>query len=507
MATNTTNYDLVKPSESDFYDINVQNQNMDIIDAELTNLHSTDSDLEEEIGTKAPLVSPALTGTPTAPTAAAGNNTTQLATTAFVTTAVANKTSVSGNAGTATKLQTARTISLTGDVTGSGSFDGSGNLAVTATVVDDSHNHIISNVDGLQTALDAKVNASLVGAASGVAQLGSDGKVPAAQLPSYVDDVVEGTLATFPTTGETGKIYVDTASLKTYRWSGSAYVEISSSLALGETASTAYAGDKGKSTADSLAAHLANISNPHSVTASQVGLGNVPNVTTNNQTPTYTIASTLTALVSGEIFTTAMGKIAKAVSSLISHLADSVSHITATERSTWNAKASASHADANGTNGLGSLGVYGHIKLVNNLTTSAYSDGVALSPYQGYVLQQTKQGCAIVSGFSTAKTITISVPVGNSASGNGVVYDNIRMHCNMIAYGTCGFYFAFNSSWALIKNLAYGSDITSYMGISYSTPTVTNGILTFTITITGTTAGDKFLGFDWINPATVITVV
>jgi hypothetical protein len=64
---------------------------------------------------------------------------------------------LSGNASTATSLATGRTISLTGDVTGtSGSFDGSGNVSITATIADDSHNHVISNVDGLQTALDGK---------------------------------------------------------------------------------------------------------------------------------------------------------------------------------------------------------------------------------------------------------------------------------------------------------------------------------------------------------------
>ena len=68
----------------------------------------------------------------------------------------AGNQSTSGNAATATKLATSRTISLTGDVTGSASFDGSANASITATVADDSHNHIISNVDGLQTALDAK---------------------------------------------------------------------------------------------------------------------------------------------------------------------------------------------------------------------------------------------------------------------------------------------------------------------------------------------------------------
>ncbi len=69
-------------------------------------------------------------------------------------------------------------------------------------------------------------------------------------------------------------------------------------------------------------AHVANVSNPHEVTKAQVGLGNVPNVTTNNQTPTYTVAGTLAALASGEKMSTSFGKISKAVSSLISHLSN-----------------------------------------------------------------------------------------------------------------------------------------------------------------------------------------
>ena len=65
-----------------------------------------------------------------------------------------------GNAATATKLQTARTISLSGDVTGSANFDGSSNITINATVVDDSHNHVISNIDNLQSILDAKASVS-----------------------------------------------------------------------------------------------------------------------------------------------------------------------------------------------------------------------------------------------------------------------------------------------------------------------------------------------------------
>jgi hypothetical protein len=73
------------------------------------------------------------------------------------------------------------------------------------------------------------------------------GTIASRYLPSYVDDVIEYTSkSNFPTTGESGKIYVDTTNNLTYRWSGSAYVEISKSLALGETSATAYPGNKGK---------------------------------------------------------------------------------------------------------------------------------------------------------------------------------------------------------------------------------------------------------------------
>ena len=78
--------------------------------------------------------------------------------------------------------------------------------------------------------LDAKVDADLLGAANGVATLDAEGKVPASQLPSYVDDVLEfADQASFPAEGEQSKIYVALDSGKVYRWSGSAYVEISAS--------------------------------------------------------------------------------------------------------------------------------------------------------------------------------------------------------------------------------------------------------------------------------------
>lgn len=94
---------------------------------------------------------------------------------------------------------------------------------------------------------------STKGQPGGLAELDSTGKVPAAQLPSYVDDVLEfSTKAQFPQIGETGKIYVAKDTNLTYRWTGTQYLEISQSLALGETSSTAYPGDKGKANRDAL---------------------------------------------------------------------------------------------------------------------------------------------------------------------------------------------------------------------------------------------------------------
>lgn len=118
------------------------------------------------------------------------------------------------------------------------------------------------------------ITLSLKGAANGIAELDSNGKVPSAQLPSYVDDVLEyNSLNAFPSTGESGKIYLDISTNLTYRWSGSGYVIISSSLALGETSSTAYRGDRGKVAYD----HSQTIGNPHQTTKTDIGLENVDN--------------------------------------------------------------------------------------------------------------------------------------------------------------------------------------------------------------------------------------
>ena len=126
-----------------------------------------------------------------------------------------------------------------------------------------------NDYNSLSNKPDLSLKADLVG-----------GKVPASQLPAYVDDVLEfANLASFPATGESGKIYIALDTNLTYRWGGSSYVVMSSSLALGETESTAYRGDRGKIAYD----HSQITGNPHNTTKADIGLGNVDNTSDLNK--------------------------------------------------------------------------------------------------------------------------------------------------------------------------------------------------------------------------------
>lgn len=123
-----------------------------------------------------------------------------------------------------------------------------------------------------------------------------------------------------------------------------------------------------KANASDLAAHTENASNPHNVTKSQIGLGNVPNVSTNDQTPSYAEATSLAKLSSGEKLSVAFGKISKAITDLISHIGDTVKHITSTERTNWNA--AKSHADS----------VHAPSNAQSNVIETIKVNGTALTP-------------------------------------------------------------------------------------------------------------------------------
>ena len=141
------------------------------------------------------------------------------------------------------------------------------------------------------------------GSAGGVAELDEAGKVPAGQLPSFVDDVLEyANLAALPNPGEGGKIYVTTDTNLTYRWSGTGYVEISKSLGLGETSGTAYPGNKGKQNADDIATLK---------TGKLDKTGDASNTTV-----AFTQAADRTNITTGEKLSSLFGKIARWFSDL-----------------------------------------------------------------------------------------------------------------------------------------------------------------------------------------------
>lgn len=158
-----------------------------------------------------------------------------------------------------TSLKNPNAITIQGNGTTIDTYDGSAAKTINITpsnigAAAASHTHTAANITDFATQVDTRITTkinSLKGAASGLATLDSTGKVPSEQLPSYVDDVIEGFLVNSGTeaapvytlyepneagtaasttviTGEKGKIYVDLTTNKSYRWSGTTYVEIAS---------------------------------------------------------------------------------------------------------------------------------------------------------------------------------------------------------------------------------------------------------------------------------------
>ena len=157
------------------------------------------------------------------------------------------QTTVSGNANTATTLATARNITLSGDVTGTASFNGSADALITATVADNSHNHTITNVAGLQAALDAKVDDLEKGSANGVATLDVNGKVTLTQIPDSVLGQLEymGTwdfTTVLPTATQKGQYWISSISGNGYAvgdwsvWNGTAFDKVDNTDAVSSVA-------------------------------------------------------------------------------------------------------------------------------------------------------------------------------------------------------------------------------------------------------------------------------
>lgn len=186
------------------------------------------------------------------------------------------------------KNPNALTISLNG--ASQGAYDGSTvkNINITASSVGaapSSHTHSKSQITDFPASMPASdvypwakqsskpsYTIGEVGGSLDAARI--SGTISAANLPSYVDDVLEfASFSRFPTTGESGKIYTALDTNKIYRWSGSSYVVISDTIALGTTHSTAGYGDESRAAYN----HSTSTGNPHHTTKADVGLGNVDN--------------------------------------------------------------------------------------------------------------------------------------------------------------------------------------------------------------------------------------
>ena len=338
--TKTENLQLNKPDAEDYYDIAVQNTNLDILDTEaknvkthIDNVNNPHKVTKAQIGLSnvnntSDMSKPVSTAQQTAISAVQTNLDTHTANTGNPHKVTASQVGLGNVPNVSTNNQKptyTEASSLTALASGETLSTGFGKIAKAVSSLI-SHLSNKSNPHG--------VTATQVGL----------GNVPNVttnnQTPTYSDAT---TLATL-TSGESmstafGKIKLAITNLINHIANVSNPHNVTKAqIGLGNVNNTSDA-NKPVSTATqtaistvqtSLDTHTANVSNPHSVTKSQVGLGSVPNVSTNDQTPTYTVASANTALTSGEKLSVAMGKIAKAINSLISHLADTSVHITPT---------------------------------------------------------------------------------------------------------------------------------------------------------------------------------
>ena len=164
-----------------------------------------------------------------------------------------------------------------------------------------------------------------------------------------------------------------------------------SNLASGEVLSTAF-GKLSKAVSD-LISHIGNKSNPHAVTKAQIGLDSVPNVSTNDQTPTYSDTTTLATLTSGEKLNVALQKTKLAITTLINHIGNNVMHITSAERSSWNAK-------ADGTLLHSRIPQYYNVKTQAELDSvmNGHSTNLAINTYYNFTLSVATSNLSILGG-------------------------------------------------------------------------------------------------------------
>ena len=333
------------------------------------------------------------------------------------------------------KNPNALTISLNG--TSQGAYDGSAvkNINITASSVGaaaSSHTHTKAQITDFPTSMPAsdvyswakqssKPSYTISEVSGNLPASRISGTIAAANLPSYVDDVLEyASISKFPTTGESGKIYTALDTNKIYRWSGSAYVVISETIALGTTHSSAGYGDESRAAYN----HSTKTSgNPHHVTKADVGLGSVENKSSATIRGELTSANVTTALGytppktdTNTHYTTRIVACSKS-GTLIDASTNGNTHINITDDNTFRSGvvikgtgATSVTSDASGNVTVHSTDTNTWRPVQNNLTSTATDQ--SLSAAQGKALNE-KFGSYVptsrtVNGKALSANITLS---------------------------------------------------------------------------------------------------
>lgn len=411
---------------------------------------------------------------------------------------------------TTMKNPSSLTISLNG--TSQGAYDGSDAKSINITpsgigAAASSHTHTKSQITDFPTSMPASDVSSWAKAATKPSYSYSEitgtidvtklsGVIPAANLPGYVDDVVEGYYSsskfykaknsdgTYSTeiAGDAGKIYTDLNTNKIYRWSGSAFAVISDTIALGETSSTAYRGDRGKVAYD----HSQETGNPHGTTKSDLGLDSVENKSSATIRGELTKANVTTALGYTPPTTNTTYPVGSATATGTTKLYSGIGTNTdgtmtqSAITSALSGKANSSHTHTKSDVGLGNVDNTADADKSVKYATSAGSATSATSATSAATASSCSGNAATATKLATSRTIQTNLGSISPASFNGSA---------SITPGVTGILSISNGGTG--TNTADG--IRTNIGVNPVTTAGTGAAYTATVNgITSLTAGAKF---------------
>ena len=367
-----------------------------------------------------------------------------------------------------TALSTANT-NISTNATNIGHLQGYFDNGKAIYAINDANAQPITTTYATKTELNAKANASdfnafknSKGQHNGLATLDSNGKVPSSQLPSYVDDVIEGYYYNSKfykeeshkneIAGESGKIYTDLGNNKTYRWSGTTYTEISASLALGETSSTAYPGNKGAANAANITTNTSNITTLKSYFTNGVAKQAAADGDGNNIVDTYAtrfaLSSTNSDVGRNTTDIAALqrnfdedGYAKVAVKAIADGNGDNIVN-TYAKKSDLDSVAQSKANLSSGNNFIGNQSITGNLDILSPSGAGKITIKGDSSHHPGGVIFQTT-----ATSSTTANTITIPAKTGTMA-----LTSDIKTYSNGTGLNLSGTTFSLNTNYIATKS-------------------------------------------------------